>query len=238
MLWAACLFPQIDFLPEDDGAGATGGAGGVTGTGGADNCALGEVTGCADGEKCSVVDMATGDTGCVTAGNKPAWARCEFDADCQAGQWCDGSTEVCHPICQPGNDECNEGPGSKCIAAFGDSDTAIPNLGICTSDCDPLTADPCSDDPVALTTCYYNIDETYWDCAKTLGLKEGEICTPGPFACERGTGCVGSEMSVEAHCLAWCTPPDSPTCDDGENCNGVNFTITHGSDEIGICAPP
>lgn len=237
--FAACAFPSIDFLPvdEDDGdpsssssAGGIGGAGGVAAAGGQGGtiatCVVGDADSCPSGSKCSY-DEVTGTIDCVVAGNRPAWSRCVSDGDCEPGTFCDGVTEVCHPVCQSAA-QCDS-PASQCIPATDTTGMGVPGFKVCTSNCNPLTANPCSNQH-GNTTCYYNPGGSYWDCIKTVGLATGTGCN-GPTDCARGLVCPASNM-----CMPWCASVGDPFCD-GFNtfCYGANPMISWQGQEIGIC---
>jgi hypothetical protein len=241
LAYAACVFPEFEYLPEDDattaggagtmmvGGGGTGGdpvgGGGTAGSGGAMGC---EATGCAMGEKCAVVDTATGAKDCVSAGPRMAWQRCNVDADCGENLWCDLFTMVCHPICGDVGD-CVDGVEPQCIQAR-EASVPIPSLRICTSDCNPKTAAPCSDSG-GQTTCYYNANETYWDCMQTVGVIEYEPCN-AVDQCNDGLVCEGNTDT----CLRWCTPVNQQA-DCIVVCAETNPAVIHDGTVYGICDP-
>ena len=177
--------------------------------------------------KCSV-DAETDLVACVVAGDRPAWGRCFFDTDCQTGTFCDGPTEVCHPICH-GASQC--GRGGQCIPARGDDGRVIgADLSICTSNCEPISADPC-DQSFGNTSCIYDPGGGYWDCTMTTGLAEGSACA-GPKECNMGLVCL-----AEGTCRAWCTPLDQ-SCDGAASlCTSTNPATTWNDQEMGVCQP-
>lgn len=238
LAFAACAFPAIDFRPadEDDGNPSSsssvgaGGVGGTTSVGGAGGtiatCTVGDPDSCPLGSKCSY-DELSGTIDCVVSGDQPAWTRCNSDSDCDMGTFCDGATLVCHPVCQNAA-QCAD-DASQCITATDSAGVAIPGFRVCTSNCNPLNATPCSD-AEGKTTCYYNPGGSYWDCIQTVGLTEGSNCS-SPTTCARGLVCPASNT-----CRPWCVPVGDPFCAGIDTfCSGVNPMISWESQEIGIC---
>jgi hypothetical protein len=209
------------------GGGGSGGSGGSTtsdGGGGGAPCVLGEIGACGAGSKCSVIDTGSGAVGCVTAGSRPAWTGCFSDADCIEGTWCDGFTQVCHPVCN-GSDDCS-GLEAECVPAKV-GDDVIPGLMMCTADCHPVDGQPCSDQHGA-TSCYYSIEDSYWDCIRTQGFQTGTACSTYT-ECARGLVCVDVEG-----CLPWCMNLNS-ICGGIYWCSAVNPVVTYHGSNMGIC---
>src|SRR5258706_7524664 len=109
--------------------------------------------GCPPNQKCSIDNLTTGHTTCITHANPMPWTKCSDDHDCGAGAWCDIWTfNVCRPICSdlgqcPMNAQCL--PTSSDPSNF----TAIPGLKVCTPHCDPeVPTSPCGLD----VTCVYD----------------------------------------------------------------------------------
>src|SRR5262249_15121210 len=52
---------------------------------------------CGAGQRCTIVDLTTGKTGCVPEATSPVnpYAACSSDSQCPASTWCDGRTSVC-----------------------------------------------------------------------------------------------------------------------------------------------
>jgi hypothetical protein len=239
----AC-FPDITYRETDTGGGGSGngsgsgghtggssgsaGSGGVTtssgGGGGAAPCVLGELGACGGGSKCSVVDTGSGAVGCVAAGDRAAWTRCFSDADCIEGTWCDAFTQVCHPICS-GSGDC-VGQDAECVPAKAGA-TAIPGLKMCTADCHPLNGQPCSDEH-GPTSCYYSVENVYWDCIRTQGFQSGTDCNTYT-ECARGLVCVDQDG-----CTPWCINVGG-LCNVVGVCVPVNPTVTYHGTEMGIC---
>jgi hypothetical protein len=245
-LFGACAFPNIEFNPESDdgstgpGTGGVGGTalgGGPTAVGGAGGtgpiCIIGMPGQCDAGQKCSI-DPNTGQAGCVTAGDRPEWTRCFTDGDCMDGLWCDGLTGVCHPTCD--NSAQCAGANAQCISGTNDMGQTV-GLRICTADCHPVTAAPCSN-AHGKTTCYYNVGGSYWDCVQTAGLLHNTSCD-SVADCDRGLVCAGDP----GVCREWCAPTDT-TCDapgcsilNPCLCSGTNPAVQWSTTEFGICLP-
>jgi hypothetical protein len=215
------------------GAGATGGGGSTAGGGGAGAqggagggpCDPRDVDAC-PGQKCTVVDEATGTTGCATAGPVGAWSVCVTDADCAATTWCDHPTHVCKPVCQ-GAGDCHD-PGTQCLPAQAESPGTIPGLLLCVANCNPMS-------PVCglHTNCIYLTDPPLFDCAASLDHADGDNCTEDQD-CAAGMTCAGGT------CRLWCdTPGDQFSwCKSMVWCCALDPAPSYGGTELGYCACP
>ncbi len=245
---ATCAYPDFQFTNkgksttptpsstvtnvQTGGSGGTivtGGTGGMGGFGGAP-CALGLIGVCGDGKKCTVVDENTGLAGCAEAGTRLAWSKCNFDAECVDGTWCDHLLSVCKPLCQNGN-ECGTG---ECLPAVDSSlRIYIPNLLACTSYCHPITAEPC--DKTNFVTCVYRA-ETF-DCGASKNYAEHTSCQY-LLDCGPGLTCVGSGSggAGNATCRKWCTPPGFSIACTSLLCNSTTPQVFHAGAQYGVCA--
>jgi hypothetical protein len=108
----------------------------------------------------------------------------------------------------------------------------IPGLTMCTPDCNPKTASPCSD-VGGQTTCYYNPVDSYWDCIQTVGIVEFNTCdTLATGQCDDGLVCeAGSEQ-----CLRWCQPVNTQA-DCFIVCAPTNPSVNWDGTQYGICDP-
>ncbi len=215
------------------GGGLTGAAGGTTTTSTSSNsggggsgpvgCTLATNKGCAAGEKCSVVNVQTGDLGCVKAGPYQAWTACSVDTDCTVGLWCDIVNEVCRPICN--NSSC--GNGGSCLKAPTKSGN-VEGLLVCGANCEPDKADPCNqvNGPV---TCARQA--AGWSCAKTANGGPGKSCVDDTH-CAPGLFCTASN-----NCWEWCVKGASGTCTTGtgSTCLSLNPAEKRGNTEYGMC---
>ena len=178
-------------------------------------------------------------------------ALCEFDADCDDGDVCNGA-EVCGTGgCQPGTplvcddgDPCNGaetcgaagcGPGTPLVCDDGDPCNGVETCG--TGGCQPGTplvcddGDPCTQDacdPVA--GCYQTVlncdDGDLCNGAETCGAGG---CEPGiPLVCNDGDPCTQDACDPVAGCYQTVL-----NCDDGDLCNGAE-TCGAGGCEPGI----
>lgn len=191
--------------------------------------------GCGGTTKCSVIDEATGEADCVTIGENPlvAWSRCNSDADCGAGTWCDHYTETCRRICN-GVSDC--APNAQCVPAKQkDNKTEIPGLKVCTAHCNPETVAPCGPS----VTCEYNLSLSEFDCYASGNLTEGVDCVVAAD-CEPGLLCV--TLNGKTTCEPWCHPPDSmkvnAKCPAGiDVCYPLAQKAVLNGIEYGVCGP-
>jgi hypothetical protein len=211
---------------DDGGSGGSVGGGGAGGPGGApvcDSATLGTALGCEPGSKCSVVDIVSGALGCVPAGPRGAWSRCGVDSQCAAGTWCDVVFEVCKPIC---NHAPCEG-GGTCMAAPNGNDGSVTGLEVCSADCEPVGAAPCSQayGDVACARFSWGLD-----CAASDGHTLQQACL---FDAQCAPGLVCWESTV---CYPWCKMG-------GDDCASGYFCLAHDpavhdseNAEYGLCA--
>jgi hypothetical protein len=161
------------------------GSGGAGGQGACDVSTLGTASGCERGQKCSIASLPDGPPGCVSAGNRPGWSACDVDAQCAVGTWCDLLHGVCRPVCNAG--AC-AGDGS-CVPAPDGGGGSVRGLQVCTSDCDPVSANPCSQ-AHGDVTCGRTIDGL--DCVDSGGMTSrcslDRDCAPG-LACWNAAAC-------------------------------------------------
>lgn len=216
------------------GQGAQGGQGGAGLTG---PCPLGELGACGSTHKCAVIDLGTGETGCIPAGDHPPWSRCAADTDCVDGTWCELLTLVCKPICtDPG--PC---PGDgQCVEALVEMGTTIPGMSVCTADCHPISSEPCNQ---AFGTVACHVVGTplgvATDCAAGGNGTDGDVCTrqePDDFTteCAAGFVCVGS--GTDWHCRQWCAPPGGQAqCTAPDTCISFGGSVQHQGIEYGFC---
>ena len=210
--------------------GGTGNAGGTDkgghgGTGGAPPCDPIMVDQCM-GQKCTVVDEATGDTGCATAGPLGAWSPCANDADCGARLWCDHTTHVCKPVCH-GLGDCND-PNTQCRPAEAGAGGSIPDFNLCVANCNPMSSS-CGQH----ATCVYLGDPPLFDCYASLDHGDGDSCSQDSD-CGAGLMCTGST------CRLWCdTPGDAGSwCKTFVWCCSIDPAPSYGGTELGFCACP
>jgi len=186
--------------------------------------------GCTGTKKCSVVDDATGVSGCVFAGSTPDFGRCTSDNDCKKGSWCNHATSACQPICIQ-NADCVS--GGQCLPALQSGKTTpIPDLKVCTAHCDLVTAVPCTGG----LTCVSLDSIKEFDCYDSLNVKKDEFCS-ADTDCAPGLWCSNNSLT----CIPWCAPATSSGplgsagCSSGEGCYSFSPPIKSGTREFGFC---
>lgn len=242
----ACSYPEFEFV-DDEGSGAapatststTGGGGGggagaaSTSTGGGEPaCNLLDPNDptCEAGTKCGVVDVDAGTIGCVEAGTRPPWARCDADAECGAGLYCDPVTSVCRPYCQSANN-CPSS-NAKCVDARKAGGALIPGIKVCTAHCHPQSAVPCSDS-AGPTTCFFNTQLVETDCGATKNFSFEAPCET-VLDCRRGALCVADDG--ETRCREVCSSPGNQAeCFLNELCFDTNPKLDYEETTYGIC---
>jgi hypothetical protein len=231
----ACAYPNFVF-DGSTGTGAQGGAGSTsTGSTGGAACKVthpgggsceylpGEECGCsAPGQKCTVIDPATGESACLTAGTTQEYGACSSTVDCGKGSWCELSTSVCEPICV---NICTNG-GSCVPAAQGTMSTAtIPGLDVCTVSCNLVTASPCGTG----ATCINLTSSSTGDTVGTVCIMSGLVplgmpCSNGSN-CGPGLVCVENEVDNATECSQWCSSADDPCPGDCNYFSGPSVDI-------------
>jgi hypothetical protein len=183
--------------------------------------------------KCSVVDEATGKSGCVPAGATTSYDRCGVDADCAKGLWCNHATQACEPICQSSTDCTTE--GGLCEPALQpDGKTPIPGLDVCASHCDLVTAVPCGSG----LTCVYQPSFKEFECTVSSGTTKHNPCTVDAD-CASKLGCV--DLGAGPECAPWCSPATNSGASGSAGCTGSQYCyaltppIDKGSTSYGVC---
>jgi hypothetical protein len=204
----------------DFGGGGSGGAGPI--------CELGTSSGCLSTQKCSVVDPATGELGCVTAGSRPDWSKCMQNADCGLAAYCEGFTRVCKPICD-GADDCVTHAEAQCVQAQQGSGDPVVGLTVCTAHCNPIQTPPC-DGAHGAVTCGYRAAVGALDCFASGNVGVGDSCTTDAD-CAPGLACTGE-------CREWCQPPGwNNGCGVIEDCEARNPAVYYEGEQYGVCDP-
>jgi hypothetical protein len=235
---AQCGYPDF-IIAGSGGAGggssSTGGSCTVQHTGGG-TCEYlpGHECGCSGGMKCSVVDDATGRSGCVASGSTPAFNQCSVDSDCAAELWCNNTTQACQPICGDTADCKTE--GGLCEQALqNDGTTPIPGLNVCAAHCNLLSAQPCGPG----LNCVFQTNKDS-DCVLSMGATKHASCTVDSD-CAQQLACIDLGLGDGPECLPWCTPPSNSGSANAQGCgDGFCYTLTPPVEEssvsYGICA--
>jgi hypothetical protein len=207
------------------GGSAMQGGGSQGGSGGQGPCTPGDVGACGAGMKCSVLNVSTGEVGCVAAGPRSAFARCDADTNCVDGTWCDIPGKVCLPICQALSDCAN---GGQCIGPADANMMPVMGVKVCLANCNLISGAPC-DQSFGPVTCLPPQPGSASSCWQSNGVAVGQSCTD-PADCEVGAICAGTPPS----CLLWCTPlGQAPQCSAAQQCADVGVTA-NGMD-YGVC---
>jgi hypothetical protein len=205
--------------------GAAGGSGPTGGSGGSTTpCTLWGAAVCDDGQKCSVIDDATGDAACVSAGPRPAWSYCESDDQCADRTFCDRHNQVCKPLCQ-GTGECPA--NAQCSGADDGDGGIILGMMLCTSHCDPLVPNAC-DQSFGPTSCLLTASGEF-DCYAAGTVEAFDDCDE-MTDCAPGLGCHGVGFFL---CRPWCVT--STTCPAPTGCLSRNPPVFYDDTEYGMC---
>jgi hypothetical protein len=185
--------------------------------------------GCDPGDKCDVLDLATGDAICVSEGSVAPYQSCLF-AGCIKGQACIGG--VCKPYC----DSLADCPGAnrECRPVqidSGGTPVNVPGMSTCTSACDPVN-------PALLCgaglTCSFNAGWASTDCFPA-GTGQGIGACAGSQGCITGYICVNNQSTGSQDCLQWCRIGNPNDCNGGGVCTPLQSAPTLGGQEYGAC---
>lgn len=223
---AGCGYPDFVFNGSGGGSGSSG-----SGAAGGGCQVLHDAADCGPSGRCTIVDTGTGALGCVPLSSSPLprFQACPSDQSCPAGTWCNLATSVCSPFCTT-TSECGAG---LCVAAVDANGDPIPDIGVCTAHCDPMTVSPCGSG----ATCVDSATGDF-DCAASSFVSEGSDCEYAND-CDPGMVCVGA-TSTDQKCRYWCEPGGEPssTCTEGI-CEGVTDSngnpITYNGETYGYC---
>jgi hypothetical protein len=234
-----CGYPSFDFSPLPSSS-SSGSSGGMAGTGGMGDSASTTSTGtmtaacrlthdaedCPPGDRCTVISLNTGKTGCVPVASqtRKLYEDCADDSVCPAGAWCDLRTLVCMPFCEALSD-CTAG---DCVPARNVNGKLIAS--VCTANCNPTSASPCA----GKTNCVYDSMLGDFDCFKSQGNMEFDSCA---VSTDCGHGLVCADDGTGGLCVRWCHPVDtSPSVCAGGTCTAfTNLTPQWMNETYGYC---
>jgi hypothetical protein len=194
--------------------------------------------GCAAGEACTV---QSGAVTCGQAGPDLEGQACGTSATdlCQAGLLCVTASPTvgqCLAFCDSDSD-C-QAPGGICLLTLDNGmGGSIPNVTICTPNCDPLTNAGCP----ATSMCDLRRESMglmrWLTLCDPAGTKtKGQVCDPTANDCAPKFTCINN--GTNNVCLQYCNV-NAPNCPAGQTCGALqdqNFQpITLGNVTFGVC---
>ena len=245
----AC-FPDISYREDPGGGGSgnaggnggdTGGSGGTGGVittssgggGSAPTCTPGDLGTCGNDMKCTVLDPSSGAIGCGQAGPLGRWQRCDGDADCADGLWCDLVLGACKPFCTNLSNCQLDGFNGTCVPLQRTNGSAMPGgTKACRSNCNPKTGLPCDTSDL---TCVYVVTDTRFDCAKTKKYTEDTDCVSS-MDCGVGMLCAETSTPNEYTCRNWCTSSLDDCTFSNPVCFSINPQISWEGTPMGVCS--
>ncbi len=194
--------------------------------------------GCAAGEACSI-DPAKHAVACIDEGTVGGGQACNGAADCAAGFVCvqiSTAASACSKFCD--SDADCAAPGGLCIIQLNDGKGgSIPNVTLCTDNCDVTTNAGC----VPGAGCQLGREQTgqmRWltFCGGTGTKGKNQVCDPMLEECLPGFGCFSTGTSDI--CLQYCnvngsTCPNFGACSPLQDQSGSSIFI--GSIQVGVC---
>ncbi|RYZ08574.1 MAG: hypothetical protein EOO73_06880 [Myxococcales bacterium] len=244
--WGVC---DCGLEPSSAGAGSGGADGGAEGGGGAGgavspvSCKPAPQSGCAEGEKCSIVVVSATQTvafDCVADGTKAEGAECALREDgtdnCAKGLFCNGVGTV--PRCQPYCDVTDaEGCDTLCTELdVGHGGVSAPSgYGVCQPPCDLLAQDCDEGD-----ACVF-LETPFPVCAQAGAVEPGAACAFYDD-CELGSACVLVNAEKTATmCTPFCAATEAGSCAaQGDTCLAFPMIYDPVPDELfttGLCYP-
>jgi hypothetical protein len=198
-------------------------------------CTLVPQTGCESGLACDLdqAKLATAGTYCRainTAGTESS--TCTGFTRCGAGLMC--ISGACRKFCNA-DTHCTA-PGGKCEIQITYTGGTVPNVKLCTKNCNPVTAAGCPTDQSCQAYAYAGGSKVLTDCEATGVGGQGASCT-NASSCQTGFSCVGPTGS--STCLKYCRydPPVSD-CGVNQSCYGFVQALVVGTQEYGVCDTP
>jgi hypothetical protein len=190
--------------------------------------------GCAAGEQCSV--DASGRT-CIPTGNVASGQVCA-GPDCGPGLLCvntSASVSTCAKFCATDAD-CTA-PGGLCIIGLNDGNgNPIPNVIMCTENCDPTTSIGC---PAAGTSCQVAQEASgqmrfLTHCTGAGAGQQNANCVT-EADCAPKFGCFNTTNPTATKCLKNCKKSAPNGCPLGTMCMFFMTPEIVGGEEYGAC---
>jgi hypothetical protein len=192
--------------------------------------------GCAGGEQCTV--GASGRS-CIPVGNVGNGQVCA-GPECSPGLLClqiTPAVSTCGKFCATDAD-CTA-PGGLCILKLNDGNGgSIPNVVMCTENCDPTTGVGC---PVAGTSCQLAQEPMgqmrfLTHCIGAGAGVQGVSCTTSAD-CASKFSCLNIDPNnpTAGTCLKYCKASNPNGCPAGTTCKFFSTPATVGAEEYGVC---
>jgi hypothetical protein len=215
------------------GSGGSGNAGGSGGGGGMCSeapCKLvSPQCGCPAGEQCTVDPMGRS---CIPEGDV-AWGDLCMGNECEPGTLCINVTptgSTCGKFCD--DDADCEAPGGLCLLTLNDGNGGeIPNVTICTDNCDPTTNVGCAVGSCQLFKENMGLMRDLTLCVESGAGMQGAACVDNAD-CAPKFGCFNDGMNDL--CLKWCKV-NQPNCPAGTACLALQDPPILGNVEYGVC---
>lgn len=191
------------------------------------------------GNSCRAVNMAGTETSSCVQGGTPSPSYCAGGYVCLGG----ATDASCERYCDASSD-CGQ-PRGQCVIQVTNNNVPIPNVQVCSSNCNPLNsaAGPC---PPGQGKCgFFTVNN-----ALTGNVARDVVqCTaPGAgahgAACTNDTTCSADTLCTTVNALSRCRRVCNRTTGGSEcasvagtTCIGFNPALTIGGTEYGVCAP-
>lgn len=189
--------------------------------------------GCPAGEQCTLADL-DGSRTCKVEGTTAVGGVCTTET-CEAGSICVSvapPVSTCSKFCA--SDADCEAPGGLCLITLNDGvGGEVPNLTLCTDNCDPTTNAGCAQG----TECQIGLENGGLERFLTLCSSVG----PGVYSdpCTDNTDCAPTyactgDLGGGPVCLQWCKVGQGG-CLNGLICSPFDPILEIGSVEYGAC---
>jgi hypothetical protein len=194
--------------------------------------------GCAAGEMCALT--SAGDRECRPGGDKAIGEECTDLFSCEAGALCAGVPLSTLLVCARYCDTDADCAGALCLIELNNAQgDPIPDVKICTDNCDPVGSSGC---PVGLDlSCqlYQFSDggmEVFTLCSGAGAGTQGASCADNDD-CAPGYACftVGSPPNDTNQCLQWCKPPNGACPAGATGCQSFPTPLMYNGVEYGAC---